>query len=71
MSQGDLAPTPRLRFVERTIDVDIVDPGQDMGARTVRILQQWFAENVPAYMRDDAAGEWRDVEVVCAQVLNR
>ncbi len=41
--------TPRLRWAS-------------IGDTTV--LQQWFAADVPAYMRRDAEGEWRDVPVV-------
>jgi hypothetical protein len=46
--------TPTLRFVERAV--------QD-GKRTtvVRVLQQWWAPNMPAYMADPNTGEWRDV----------
>ncbi len=44
---SNFVETPKLRFVERN------------GAK---ILQQYFAEDVPGYMRNKAAGEWRDVE---------
>jgi hypothetical protein len=48
-------PTPRLRFVER--------PGPaEVG--TVRVLQQWHGPELPAYMRDDTTGEWRDVPLI-------
>jgi hypothetical protein len=45
---------------------------QDLEARGIanlpdsykqRFLQQWFAPDVPGYMRRDAEGEWRDVPV--------
>ena len=52
-----LVPTTRLRFVER-----LPDAGQPAGP-VRRILQQYFAEDMPGYMRDHAKGEWRDVEV--------
>jgi hypothetical protein len=45
------APTAFLRFVTRK------PPGP------TRILQQWWAENAPDYMRSHA-GEWRDVPMV-------
>jgi hypothetical protein len=54
---GDLAPTARLRFVERPCGSALDDNA------TMHVLQQWFAEDVPAYMRASAKGEWRDVEV--------
>jgi hypothetical protein len=47
MSNSNFVPTPKLRFVERD------------GAK---ILQQYFSEDVPNYMRNNSAGEWRDVE---------
>ena len=53
--RGDLAPTARLRWVERTPDLGVV-PAH-------RVLQQWFAADVPSYMRTMAEGEWRDVPV--------
>jgi hypothetical protein len=52
-----LEPTAKLRFVERAVSLDAEN------ARTFKILQQWWAEPMPAYMRDHAAGEWRDVIV--------
>lgn len=45
-------PTPRLRFVYR----DTLSEG-------LRVLQQWFAPDMPGYMRDPKVGEWRDVPV--------
>jgi hypothetical protein len=50
-----MEPTAKLRFVERTVHLE----GEDVG--TVRVLQQWWAEPMPAYMRNDAIGEWRDI----------
>lgn len=55
---GDWKPTPRLRFVERAIQ-EIPDIG-----RRARILQQWWAPDLPGYMADEATGEWRDVPLV-------
>jgi hypothetical protein len=50
-------PTARLRFVEREV------PGVSGGAPpcTLRILQQWWGQDLPSYMADIAEGEWRDV----------
>ena len=52
---GEMAPTPRLRFVERAVSLDAES------CRTVKILQQWWAPNVPSYMVDPSQGAWRDV----------
>lgn len=52
----DWIGTTKLRFVERQIGTEPV-------ARIASILQQWYAPDVPGYMRDPAVGEWRDVAV--------
>ncbi len=64
--RGDLAPTARLRWVERATTADA--PMNDAVIREIRgdratdkILQQWWAADVPSYMRATAEGEWRDV----------
>lgn len=57
MSNSDWVPTARLRFVLR----QRAEPDATMIMAT--ILQQWFAPDVPGYMRRDAEGEWRDVIV--------
>jgi len=58
--KGDLVPTAKLRFVSRA-----VPPDTDGGTASIaRILQQWWAPDVPAYMVDDAQGEWRDIPFV-------
>ena len=59
---GEMAPTARLRFVERAMPLDA-----ENRLRTVRILQQYWAEDMPGYMRDLAKGEWRDVECVMGE----
>jgi hypothetical protein len=51
----NMEPTAKLRFVERATSLDAES------CRTVRILQQWWAEPIPPYMRNDAIGEWRDI----------
>jgi hypothetical protein len=56
----NLAPTARLRFVLRT---PLDAAACSLNAMPERILQQWWAEDVPGYMRRGAQGEWRDVEV--------
>jgi hypothetical protein len=52
-----MEPTPKLRFVERATSLDAEN------CATHRVLQQWWAEPMPAYMRSEAVGEWRDVPV--------
>ena len=53
---GEMAPTARLRFVERAMPLDA-----ENRLRTVRILQQWWAPSVPSYMVDPSQGQWVDV----------
>ena len=50
MSDGKLKPTTKMRWITRE------------GAQ-YRILQQWWAPDVPSYMVDPTEGEWRDVPV--------
>lgn len=52
-------PTPRLRFVER-IAIESPQALRDgfTIARTIRVLQQWFAYDIQYPM---TKGEWRDV----------
>lgn len=56
-----LIPTARLRFVERAVSLDAEN------SATMKILQQYWAEDMPGYMRDLAKGEWRDVECVMGE----
>jgi hypothetical protein len=58
---NQLIPTARLRFVERAVSLDAEN------SATVKILQQYWAEDMPGYMRDLAKGEWRDVECVMGE----
>ena len=55
MTDGMVA-TANLRWVERTPDPGVV-PAH-------RVLQQYFAQDMPGYMRAPGVGEWRDVPVV-------
>jgi hypothetical protein len=48
-------PTARLRFIERPMSMDAEN------CATQKVLQQWWGVELPAYMRDDSVGEWRDV----------
>jgi hypothetical protein len=56
-----LVPTARLRFVAFGMS-DYISGKRKRPPR--EILQQWFAQDVPDYMRDPKIGEWRDVPVV-------
>ncbi len=49
-----MTPTPRLRFVERSIPAS----AEDGEGRKVRVLQQWYAYDIE-YPTEK--GEWRDV----------
>ena len=51
---ADWVPTARLRWVKK----DEPTAGLAIGGI---VLQQWFSQDVPGYMRRDAEGEWRDV----------
>ena len=51
-------PTPRLRFVERSVIEHESPDGTVTVVRKVRILQQWFAYDIEYPM---TKGEWRDV----------
>jgi hypothetical protein len=53
-------PTARLRFVERPAPTTLDKKGKPI---ITRILQQFWAPNMPSYMADPSVGEWRDVEV--------
>jgi hypothetical protein len=55
----DWQPTTRLRFVNYTSPLNASPVS---GAR--KILQQWWAPNMPAYMQDPTVGEWRDVPLM-------
>lgn len=57
--KGDLAPTARLRFVERAMQ----RPLGKTPAATVRVLQQYWAPDVAEYMRSPGDGVWWDVPV--------
>lgn len=58
---ADWVPTARLRWERREIFGDPVN--------TTRVLQQWYAADVPGYLRRTAEGEWRDVPEVEVKLL--
>ncbi len=66
---ADWVPTARLRWVarEQRAAVDVTIGEETLTGTSVcgrwPVLQQWFAADVPGYMRRDAEGEWRDVPV--------
>lgn len=51
-------PTPRLRFVERTLNAGEAAKQNKPAFHTFRVLQQWFAYDIEYPM---TKGEWRDV----------
>jgi hypothetical protein len=55
-----LAPTPKLRWVRRIDETDARTMIEE-GVRPRIVLQQWWAADVPSYMRG-SEGEWRDVD---------
>jgi len=55
---ADLRPTPRLRWVQIK---PVPDSRFGLAQVDFKMLQQWWAEDMPSYMRDQAKGEWRDV----------
>jgi hypothetical protein len=57
-----LEPTARLRWVERAPAGGGVVIDEAKYLESLRVLQQWWAPAVPAYMRNPIDGEWRDVE---------
>jgi len=61
MAHEDWVPTAKLRFVEREVPLDV--PTQLVTKKTVRILQQFWSQDLPSYMRREAEGAWRDVPV--------
>jgi hypothetical protein len=64
MSPDGLIPTARLRWVKREHRAPSM-VNDAVGVLTlVDVLQQFWAQDMPAYMRDHATGEWRDVELV-------
>jgi hypothetical protein len=63
---NDFIPTPRLRWVATTTWSEnavpkALAPGVAEDQLTYHVLQQWWAEDMPGYMRNQAKGEWRDV----------
>jgi hypothetical protein len=61
----NMKPTPQLRFIERYVSAAELEENT---GRVVRILQQWWEENVPTanigfgeIQLKQPTGEWRDV----------
>jgi len=61
-----MTPTPKLRFVEREVQVP-VQGDFVVTYKTVHILQQWWEKDIAsqytAAIAGDSSGEWRDVPV--------
>jgi len=53
-----MTPTPKLRFVERPINICTSPDGTVSHGTMVRILQQWWDSDIPGWK---APGEWRDI----------
>ena len=58
-----MTPTPKLRFVERVIQIPIEPMINTTMGKKVRILQQWWkVENITDALHNNILdGEWRDV----------
>jgi hypothetical protein len=62
-------PTPKLRFVERTVQVPFQNYKNVTESKTVRILQQWwmptntFSDGYGYQTVELEGGEWRDVPI--------
>ena len=54
-----MTPTAKLRFVERKENASISDPVYVHHIRTVRVLQQWWEDDI--YLNPE--GEWRDIPI--------
>jgi len=61
---ADWVPTAKLRWVNRAVGDTDRGPGRGLiPLEYERVLQVWYSQDVPGYMRRDADGEWRDVVV--------
>jgi len=60
-----MTPTPKLRFVERVIQIPVKPMTNTTMGKTVRILQQWWkVENVTDAVHNNILdGEWRDIQL--------
>jgi hypothetical protein len=58
-----MTPTPKLRFVERVIQIPVEFGSNFARGKTVRILQQWWkVENITDAVHNNILdGEWRDI----------
>jgi len=58
-----MTPTPKLRFVERVIQIPVEPMTNTTMGKTVRILQQWWkVENITDAVHNNILdGEWRDI----------
>jgi hypothetical protein len=60
---SDWVPTAKLRWRRgsREQDGPVVTHGGYPRDETLYVLQIWYSQDVPGYMRKNAEGEWRDV----------
>ena len=58
-----MTPTPKLRFVERPINICTSPDGTVSHGTMVRILQQWWEpeRNIIDMVAGKTQGEWRDI----------
>ena len=59
-----MTPTPKLRFVERPINICTSPDGTVSHGTMVRILQQWWEPErniIDAVAEKKMQGEWRDI----------
>tara|TARA_R110000822_G_scaffold81579_1_gene193612 strand:+ start:661 stop:855 length:195 start_codon:yes stop_codon:yes gene_type:complete len=58
-----MTPTPKLRFVERPINICTSPDGTVSHGTMVRILQQWWEpeRNIIDMVAGKTQGKWRDV----------
>ena len=64
MANEDWVPTAKLRWVKREVTPAHGSAPTIDEMFNLRVLQIWYSQDVPGYMRKDAEGEWRDVELV-------
>ena len=58
-----MTPTPKLRFVERIIQLQIEPMTNTTMGKSVRVLQQWWEpeRNIIDMVAGKTQGEWRDI----------
>ena len=58
-----LAPTAQLRWVWRAVRTgDATETGATFVVKRRRVLEQYWDQDVPDYMRSRRGGEWREID---------